>query len=105
MLIRILPTTLFQIFCKIILKSHARSTVKAIKDPDNIITFLISAPPHLATQLLLILIPSTVNPCHARPPYGRTYPLGPGILLVYPPNQKDFINFYYCFNNVLYKLK
>ena len=46
-----------------------------------------------------------VNPCHARPPYGRTYPLGPEILWVYPTNQKDFINFYYCFNNVLHKLK
>ena len=33
------------------------------------------------------------NPCHARPPYGRTYSLGPGILWVYPPNQKDFIDF------------
>ena len=46
-----------------------------------------------------------VNPCHARPPYGRTYPLGPGIMWVYPTNQKDFMNFYYCFNNVLHKLK
>ena len=46
-----------------------------------------------------------LNPCHARPPYGRTYPLGPGILWVYPPNQKDFIDFYYWFNSVLHKLK
>ena len=45
------------------------------------------------------------NPCPARPPYGRTYPLGPGILGVHPPNQKDLIDFFYCFNNVLHKLK
>ena len=35
-----------------------------------------------------------LNPCHARPPYERTYPLGPGILWVYPPNQKDFVDFW-----------
>ena len=39
------------------------------------------------------------------PPYGRNSPLGPGILWVYPPNQKDCIDFFYCFNNVLHKLK
>ena len=50
------------------------------------------------------LIRQVINPCHARPPYRRTYPLGPGILWVCnPPNQKDFIDFNYCFNNVLYK--
>ena len=34
-----------------------------------------------------IIVKNYFNPCHARPPYGRTYPLGPGILWVCPPNQ------------------
>ena len=58
-----------------------------------------------AGRVIQAAIVQEFNPCHARPPYGRTYPLGPGILWVYPPNQKDFIDFYYCFNNVLNKLK